>query len=134
MLIFIDIFSSSPSLASLEDFSLKTVKFSHLFSCALSYSLSSACHSYDFLPEKRRLPNAMLPAKENCLNTPVPIGCPASPPPPQQSVRADVCDIITKISCIHRFPKKSYPRLMFQGPELRYQTSFFFALINMSCG
>ena len=56
--IFIELLSSSPSSASLEAFFPKFLKFHHLFSHALSYSLYcslSHCLSlvYDFPPEKR---------------------------------------------------------------------------------
>ena len=59
---------------------------------------------------------------ENCPNTPVPRGCLASPPQPWAN-GWEYGDIITKISRIDRFPKKSY-RFCSAGavcaPEPRY--------------
>ena len=68
------------------------------------------------------------PANENCPTTPVPRGCSASQPQPRQSVladgRTDVGDVITIISRMDRFPKKSYPwctAVALRAPDLRYK-------------
>ena len=93
------------------------LKFRCLFSCPLSYSLS-CCSSLIWFPTRKTWvakckAATWFPVKENCPNTPVPRGSTASPPPPQQSVRADghtdVRDIVTRISRMDRFSRKSYP-------------------------
>ena len=81
---------------------LKFLKFRRLFSPALSCSLSRCSSLIKFPSRKTRVAKCnaatRFHAKENWPNTPVPSGCPASPPPPRQSVRADVRDVIAKIS------------------------------------
>ena len=85
------------------------LKFCCLFSCGLSCSLSRCSSLIWFSTRKTQVAkcNAVLrfPAKENFPNTPVPIRCPASPPPPWQSVWTGVVDVITKFLAWIDFPK-----------------------------
>ena len=93
---------------------LKFLKFHHLFSCALFCSLSYCSSQYDFPREKRRLPNTTLPHDFWPKKIVLTLQSPEAVLPPdlqpdslygQTDGHTHICDVITKISCMDRFPK-----------------------------
>ena len=102
---------------------LKFLKSRCLFSRALSCSLAR-CSLVLWFPARKKEGFQM--QRCHAISRQGKLPEQSRSPPPRQSVRADgltYADFMTKISCMDRFPKKSYPCCSagaLRAPKLRY--------------